>query len=155
MKRDSGAGEPRRAEQGSVDHHSTREDRAVSGVRYEWRGAISDREMVALVESHGGSTEAGWWDRIRPYSLGWVVAREDDDTVVGFVNVAWDGGEHAFLIDTKVPGEHQRRGLARPSSRRQQPTPKPPDASGCMWTSRSISDTSTLTLAGSDPLTLG
>src|SRR5512132_4244335 len=28
------------------------------------------------------------------------------------VNVAWDGGDHAFLLDTKVAGEHQRRGVA-------------------------------------------
>src|SRR5215831_9446174 len=32
--------------------------------------------------------------------------------LVGFVNVAWDGGDHAFLLDTKVAGEHQRQGIA-------------------------------------------
>lgn len=32
-------------------------------------------------------------------------------TLVGLVNVAWDGGDHAFLIDTKVRREHQRRGI--------------------------------------------
>jgi GNAT superfamily N-acetyltransferase len=26
--------------------------------------------------------------------------------------VAWDGGDHAFLLDTKVAGEHQRQGIA-------------------------------------------
>jgi predicted N-acetyltransferase YhbS len=31
---------------------------------------------------------------------------------VGFVNVAWDGGDHAFLLDTKTRGDHQRRGIA-------------------------------------------
>lgn len=33
--------------------------------------------------------------------------------LVGFVNVAWDGGDHAFLIDTKTRGSHQRRGIGR------------------------------------------
>jgi ribosomal protein S18 acetylase RimI-like enzyme len=78
---------------------------------FEWRGDLSDAEMVDLVDSHGGRAEAGWWDRIRPHSLGWVVARDDEGTVVGFVNVAWDGGDHAVLLDTKTRGTHQRHGI--------------------------------------------
>lgn len=77
-----------------------------------WRGPLTDAEMVDLVESHGGRAEAGWWDRIRPRSLGWVTARAEDGLLVGFVNVAWDGGDHAFLIDTKTRGSFQRRGIA-------------------------------------------
>jgi ribosomal protein S18 acetylase RimI-like enzyme len=34
------------------------------------------------------------------------------DRVVGYVNVAWDGGVHAFLLDTTVDPEFQRRGIA-------------------------------------------
>lgn len=33
--------------------------------------------------------------------------------VVGYVNVAWDGGVHAFLLDTTVDPEFQRRGIAK------------------------------------------
>ena len=44
-------------------------------ISYAWRGPLTDAEMVDLVDSHGGRSEAGWWDRIRPYSLGWVSAR--------------------------------------------------------------------------------
>jgi GNAT superfamily N-acetyltransferase len=80
-------------------------------VSYEWRGPLTDAEMVELVDSHGGRSESGWWDRIRPYSLGWVTARGGDGVLLGFVNVAWDGGDHAFLIDTKTRGTHQRRGI--------------------------------------------
>jgi ribosomal protein S18 acetylase RimI-like enzyme len=40
-----------------------------------------------------------------------VTARSGDGTLIGFVNVAWDGGDHAFLIDTKVRPDHQRRGI--------------------------------------------
>jgi ribosomal protein S18 acetylase RimI-like enzyme len=80
-------------------------------VRFAWRGEVGDDELVALTESHGGLPESGWWDRVRPHSLGWVVARTPDSTLIGFVNVAWDGGDHAFLIDTKVRPDHQRRGI--------------------------------------------
>lgn len=32
--------------------------------------------------------------------------------LVGYVNVAWDGGVHAFLLDTTVHPDFQRRGIA-------------------------------------------
>ncbi len=81
------------------------------GVGFEWRGSISDSELVALTFSHGVRSQVGWWDRVRACSLGWVTARLPDGTVAGFVNVAWDGGHHAFLIDTKVRGDLQRQGI--------------------------------------------
>ena len=87
------------------------EGRASADVRFAWRAEATDEELVALTRSYGGAAQAGWWDRIRPYSLGWVTARLHDGTLVGFVNVAWDGGDHAFLIDTKVQLQHQRRGI--------------------------------------------
>jgi GNAT superfamily N-acetyltransferase len=81
-------------------------------VRYHWRADATDAELVALTEAHGGHSEPGWWDQIRPYSLGWVTARLPGGALIGFVNVAWDGGDHAFLIDTKVASSHQRQGIA-------------------------------------------
>ncbi|MEU6746449.1 GNAT family N-acetyltransferase [Spirillospora sp. NPDC046719] len=80
-------------------------------ITYAWRAPITDDEMVGLVRSHGGRAVAGWWDRIQRYSLGWVSARDAAGTLVGFVNVAWDGGDHAFLIDTKTRGSYQHRGI--------------------------------------------
>jgi GNAT superfamily N-acetyltransferase len=66
---------------------------------------------------------------VRAHSLGWVVAREDD-LLVGFVNVPWDGRAHAFVEDTMVARAARRRGigadlvaLARDEA----------SASGCRW----------------------
>ena len=36
----------------------------------------------------------------------------EGDRLVGFVNVAWDGGVHAFLLDTTVHPAFQRQGIA-------------------------------------------
>jgi GNAT superfamily N-acetyltransferase len=44
------------------------------------------------------------------HSAGWVCAYEGD-RLVGFVNVAWDGATHFFLLDTTVAPTHQRRGI--------------------------------------------
>jgi ribosomal protein S18 acetylase RimI-like enzyme len=81
-------------------------------VGYHWRGEASDAELVTLTEAHGGQAEPGWWGRCRPVSLGWVTARLPGGELIGFVNVAWDGADHAFLINTKVASAYQRRGIA-------------------------------------------
>lgn len=44
------------------------------------------------------------------HSLCWVSAHAGE-RLVGFVNVAWDGGAHAFLLDTAVHPEFRRRGI--------------------------------------------
>ena len=76
-----------------------------------WRGELTDAEMVELVLSYGGSPVPGWWDSIRPHSFGWVCARDGEGLLVGFVNVVSDGGDHAFLVDTKTRGDRRRQGI--------------------------------------------
>jgi ribosomal protein S18 acetylase RimI-like enzyme len=100
------------------------------GVSYRWRGPLTDAEMVELVAAHGGTPESGWWDRIRPHSFGWVTARASDGELVGFVNVVSDGGDHAFLIDTKTHGVYQRRGIGTRVVRLAAQQAK---AAGCEW----------------------
>ncbi len=97
---------------------------------YSWRDPITDDEMVELIDSHGGRPEAGWWDRIRPHSLGWVTARTSDGVLIGFVNIAWDGGDHAFLIDIKTRGGWQHRGVGTEVVRRAALRAK---AARCEW----------------------
>jgi GNAT superfamily N-acetyltransferase len=46
------------------------------------------------------------------HSLLWICAY-DEERLIGFVNVAWDGGIHAFLLDTTVHPEYQRRGIGK------------------------------------------
>lgn len=97
---------------------------------YEWRGALTDDEMVELVQSCGGRATPGWWDSISSQSLGWVTARGPDDLLVGFVNVAWDGSNHAFLLDTTTRVDHQRRGIGTEVVRR---AAQHANAAGCEW----------------------
>ena len=33
------------------------------------------------------------------------------DVLVGFVNIAWDGGKHAFLLDPTLHPDFQRHGI--------------------------------------------
>jgi ribosomal protein S18 acetylase RimI-like enzyme len=102
----------------------------LEGVTYRWRGQLTDAEMVDLVRAHGGRAVQGWWDRVRPYSLGWVTARGTDGAVIGFVNVAWDGGDHAFLLDTKTHSMSQHRGIG---TRLVELAVRQAKAAGCEW----------------------
>ena len=99
-------------------------------VRIEWRTPVSDSELVELTQSHGGQPKVGWWDRVRGHSLGWVAARTGTGELVGFVNVAWDGGDHAFLIDTKTRPTHKRQGLGTAVVARAIAEAK---SAGCEW----------------------
>jgi ribosomal protein S18 acetylase RimI-like enzyme len=103
---------------------------SVDGVEYRWRGSLTDAEMVGLVRAHGGRPVQGWWDQIRAYSLGWVTARAADGAVIGFVNVAWDGGDHAFLLDTKTHSVFQREGIG---TRLVEVAARHAKAAGCEW----------------------
>ena len=103
---------------------------SIDGVTYRWRGPLADAEMVGLVSAHGGRAVHGWWDRIRAHSLGWVTARRADGIVIGFVNVAWDGGDHAFLLDTKTHGLFQHKGIG---TRLVEVAVLHAKAAGCEW----------------------
>ncbi|BBN96292.1 N-acetyltransferase GCN5 [Deinococcus grandis] len=58
----------------------------------------------------GGADDGSRWAAVLTRSLIWVTAH-DGARLVGFVNVAWDGGAHAFLLDTTVRPDWQRRGV--------------------------------------------
>ena len=35
------------------------------------------------------------------------------DTLIGFVHACWDGGSHAFVLDTIVDTTHRRQGIGQ------------------------------------------
>jgi ribosomal protein S18 acetylase RimI-like enzyme len=71
-----------------------------------------------LVDAQLNALFAAAWPGHAPRAFGPVLARSlaycgafHDGALVGFVNVAWDGGAHAFLLDPTVHPAHRRRGL--------------------------------------------
>ena len=82
-------------------------------VSYDWRGAFSNAEVEALHSEgfdHRPVPAFDWQAQLDRYSLGWVCGRTDHE-LVGFVNVAWDGSRHAFVLDTVVADAYQRHGI--------------------------------------------
>jgi ribosomal protein S18 acetylase RimI-like enzyme len=81
-------------------------------ITYEWRGEF-DNAAVNALHAEGFNhrvLDVDWLSQVHRHSLGWVCARLDGD-LVGFVNVAWDGDVHAFILDTMVAGNHRRSGI--------------------------------------------
>ena len=100
-------------------------------ITYAWRGPFTNPEVSALhAEGFGGQPRAhDWRAQVNEHSLGWVCAR-DGAELAGFVNVAWDGSAHAFLLDTLVAARLRRQtvgtalvALAAGQAR----------AAGCQW----------------------
>jgi len=77
-----------------------------------WRADLTSAELEALHADGFGRVpgDYGWKAQVEAHSLGWVCARHGDE-LAGFVNVAWDGGVHAFIIDTVVARPLRRHGI--------------------------------------------
>lgn len=75
------------------------------------RCRVDDAELSALhAAAFGGAPHLQpWAERLARHSLTWVGAF-DGGRMVGFANVAWDGGVHAFLLDVVVEPQLQGRG---------------------------------------------
>jgi len=100
--------------------------------RIEWRGAFDNdelNELHAQAFEHPVSDD-DWVGQVRTHSLGWVCARDDTDTLVGFVNVPWDGACHAFVLDTVVRPSAGRRGLGTAMVKVVEEQAR---AAGCEW----------------------
>lgn len=78
------------------------------------RFAVDDEVVSNLHDSAFGSPGPvlPWCDRLARFSVSWVGAF-DGPALVGFVHAVWDGGHHAFLLDTAVLPEYQRQGVGR------------------------------------------
>jgi GNAT superfamily N-acetyltransferase len=83
-------------------------------VGYGWRAPFANEDLNAL-HAQGFAhdvLDVDWRDQVERHSLGWVCAF-DGKRLVGFVNVAWDGGAHAFVVDTLVAADLRRTGIGR------------------------------------------
>lgn len=84
----------------------------VDPIGYHWGGSFTNDEVNTLhAEAFGKKlVDNDWKEQVDKFSLGWVTAR-DDDGLVGFVNVIWDGRLHAFIEDTMVAVRARRQGV--------------------------------------------
>lgn len=101
-------------------------------VIYEWRGAFENAEVVALhAEGFGyAPVDHDWRGQLERHSLGWVCARRRNGPLLGFVNIVWDGGAHAIVLDTvvAVSERHHKVGVQLVAEAAREAR-----AAGCEW----------------------
>jgi ribosomal protein S18 acetylase RimI-like enzyme len=86
-------------------------------VDYRINPPLDDAALNDLFARASGDHVAREFAPVLARSLG-VVAAFVSDQLIGFVNVATDGGEHAFLMDPTVDVAYRRRGIGTQLVRR-------------------------------------
>jgi GNAT superfamily N-acetyltransferase len=96
------------------------DDRYGQGVtmNYTWRGEFTNTELNAL---HAEAFETrvfsddewDWQGQVDQHSFGWVVARDQRGSLVGFVNVVADGLVHAWIQDVMVSTSERGHSVGR------------------------------------------
>jgi ribosomal protein S18 acetylase RimI-like enzyme len=80
---------------------------------YVTRFTVDDRQLSALHARAFGTDPDDvqpWARQLDRHALTWIGAFEGEQ-LTGFVQVAWDGRTHAFLLDTAVHPDHQHQGI--------------------------------------------
>ena len=81
-----------------------------SMIKYEINADVGNGALNALFADAWPSHTSSDFSSVLSHSLGHVCAMTDG-VLVGFVNVAWDGNKHAFLLDSTVRSDFQRQGI--------------------------------------------
>jgi ribosomal protein S18 acetylase RimI-like enzyme len=79
-------------------------------ISYKTSPAVTDDELNVLFADAWEQHENRDFQSALKHSLLFVCAYHGS-RLIGFVNVAWDGAQHAFLLDATVHTEFQRRGI--------------------------------------------
>jgi len=100
-------------------------------IEYRIRFPVDDAQLSTL---HALAFEyqvevQPWAARLERHALTWVGAFSND-LLVGFVQVCWDGGAHAFVLDTAVHPSYGRQGVGKELVRIAADESK---AAGCEW----------------------
>jgi GNAT superfamily N-acetyltransferase len=93
----------------------------MSSITYRNNPPLGNAELNALFS-------VGWapwqrapdtsdWQPVLAHSLVWVCAYAGEQ-LVGFVHIAWDGRDHAFVLDPRVHPDHRHQGIGRELVRR-------------------------------------
>lgn len=82
-----------------------------SSIQFERRRNLDPQQLEELFLVAWGSPKEGY-ARVFGHSFTWVTA-SNGDQLIGFVNVAWDGDAHFFLLDTTVHPNWRRQGIGR------------------------------------------
>ena len=88
-----------------------------SKIEYRNNTDVGNEQLNALFADAWANHELRDFQPVLRRSLGYICAWQGKQ-LIGFVNIAWDGGVHAFILDTTVRSDFQRRGIGSELVRR-------------------------------------
>src|SRR6185295_15262136 len=85
-------------------------------IEYRLSPPLTNQALNALFSvgwpSWQKASDTSDWQPVLEHSLVYVCAFEAD-RLIGFVNVAWDGRDHAFILDTRVHPDFRLHGIGK------------------------------------------
>ena len=81
-------------------------------VDYRLNPPITNEELNALFTASWPGHRWSDFSGVLAHSLSYVCAYHEE-RLIGFVNMAWNGGVHAFILDTTVHPDRRRRGVGQ------------------------------------------
>jgi GNAT superfamily N-acetyltransferase len=81
-------------------------------IRFDISTDTGNAALNNLFQSSWPSHEPRDFSPVLRRSLAWICAYREQ-RLVGFVNLAWDGGCHAFVVDTTVHPHFRRAGIGQ------------------------------------------
>lgn len=98
-------------------------------INYQVSPAVTNDELNALFANAWEKHKTWDFIPVLEHSLLFVCAYHET-RLIGFVNVAWDGAQHAFILDTTVDKKFRRRGIGIELVKR---AAKESKERGCDW----------------------
>lgn len=79
-------------------------------IKYRTKPPITNEQLNYLFELSWPQFIPKDFSKILKRSLTYICAFKEKE-LIGFVNIAWDGGLHAFLLDTTVHPSFRKQGI--------------------------------------------
>jgi GNAT superfamily N-acetyltransferase len=86
-------------------------------ITYKTNSPITSADLNALFSAGRDGPETSDWNPVLKQSLVYICAY-DGERLVGFIHIAWDGRDHAFVLDPRVHPDWRHRGIGAELVRR-------------------------------------
>ena len=86
-------------------------------ITYKTNPPITSAELNELFSAGREEAETSDWSGVLKHSLA-IICAYDGERLVGFIHIAWDGRDHAFVLDPRVHPDWRHRGIGTELLRR-------------------------------------
>ena len=86
-------------------------------ITYKTNPSLASAELNELFSAGRDAPETSDWSSVLRHSLA-VICAYDEERLVGFVHIAWDGRDHAFVLDPRVHPDLRHQGIGAELVRR-------------------------------------